>query len=72
MIKPISSSQMAESEEYKYTYHRSVLHSIDLLDVEFNIVQRGYSLVCQYNKQKSDMEYPVFHIVSGKKLNERI
>ena len=68
VIKPVSSSQMSGNEAYKYTYFRSVLHSIDLLNVEFNIVQRGYSLVCQYNKQKSDKEYPIFHIVSGKKL----
>ena len=68
VIKPVSSSQMAGSEEYKYTYFRSVLHSIDLLNVEFNIVQRGYSLVYQYNKEKSDKECPIFHIVSGKKI----
>ena len=68
VIKPVSSSQMAGDEEYKDTYFRSILHSIDLLNVEFNVVQRGYSLVCQYNKQKSDIECPVFHIVSGKKL----
>lgn len=68
VIKPISSSQMAGNEEYKYTYFRSILHSIDILNVEFNIVQRGYSLVYQYNKQKNDNGYPIFHIVSGKKL----
>ena len=68
VIKPISSSQMAENEEYKYTYLSSVLHSIDILDDEFNLVQKGYSLVYQYNKQRNDKEYPVFHIVSGKKL----
>lgn len=68
VIKPISSSRMAGNEAYKYTYFRSILHSIDLLNAEFNIVQRGYSLVYQYNKQKSDKECPVFHIVSGKKL----
>ena len=67
VIKPISSSQIAGSEECKYTYLRSILHSIDLLNVEFNIVQRGYSLVYQYDKQKNN-EYLVFHIVSGKKL----
>lgn len=67
VIKPISSSQMAGSEEYKYTYFRRVLHGIDLLNDEFNIVQRGYSLVYQYDKQKSDKDCPVFHVVSGKK-----
>ncbi len=68
VIKPISSSQMAGNEEYKYKYFRSILHSIDILNAEFNIVQRGYSLVYQYNKQESNKECPVFHIVSGKKL----
>ncbi len=68
VVKPISSSQIAGNEEHKYTYLRSILHSIDLLNVEFNIVQKGYSLVHQYNKQKNDNEYLVFHIVSGKKL----
>ena len=57
-----------QNEEYKYTYFTSILHSIDLLNVEFNIVQRGYSLVYQHNKQKNDKKYPIFHIVSGKKL----
>lgn len=66
VIKP-SASRMAGNEEYEDMYFRSVLHSIDLLNNEFDIVQRGYSLVYQYNKQKSDKECPVFHIVSGKK-----
>lgn len=68
VIRPISSSPMAGNEEYKYMYFKSILHSIELLNDEFNIVQRGYSLVYQYNKQKSDKECPVFHIVSGKKI----
>ena len=59
-IKPVS-SQMAGNE--------SILYSIDLLDNEFNIVQRGYSLVYQYNGEKDDMDCPIFHIVSGKKLD---
>ena len=63
-----SETQIAENEEYIYAYLRNILHSIDLLDAEFNIVQRGYSLVYQYDKQKNDKEYPVFHIVSGKKI----
>ena len=68
VIKPVSSSQTAGDEEYKDTYFRSILHSIDLLNAEFNIVQRGYSLVYQSNQTKRDKEYPTFHIVSGKKL----
>ncbi|MDE7273559.1 MAG: HIT domain-containing protein [Lachnospiraceae bacterium] len=68
VIKPISSFQMAGNEEYKYTYFRSILHSIDLLNVEFNIVQRGYSLVYQHDKRKDDNECFTFHVISGKKL----
>lgn len=68
VIKPVSSSRMAGNEEYNDTYFRSILHSIDLLNAEFNIVQRGYSLVYECNKKKNDKECPVFHIVSGKKL----
>lgn len=68
VIKPVSASRMAGNEEYKDMYFRSVLHSIDLLNDGFHIVQRGYSLVYQCNKQKSDKECPVFHIVSGKRL----
>lgn len=49
-------------------YFRSVLQSIALLDTRFHIVQRGYSLVCQRGALASDAEWPVFHIVSGKRL----
>ncbi len=69
VIQSASSAQMRRNEEDKSTYFRGILHSIDLLNAEFNIVQRGYSLVCQYNKPTGDQECPVFHIVSGKKLN---
>ncbi len=68
VIQPVSASQIAGAGEYKDTYFRSILRSIDLLNAEFNIVQRGYSLVCQHNKEKCDNECPIFHIVSGKKL----
>lgn len=68
VIKPVSASRMAEDEEYKNMYFKSVLHRIDLLNAGFNIVQRGYSLVYQCNKQKSDKQCPIFHIISGKRL----
>lgn len=64
VIKPIF--QMEENEEHPYAYFRSVLHSIDVLNAQFNIVRRGYSLVYQHN-QPNDMACPIFHIVSGKK-----
>ncbi len=70
VIKPVSSSQIEGNGDDKYMYFSGILHSIDILNAEFNIVQRGYSLVYQYNKQKSDEECPIFHIVSGKKLKQ--
>ena len=58
VLKPMHASQDA--------YFRSVLHSINLLDRQFHIVQKGYSLVYQHGpRQNAGM--PVFHIVSGKK-----
>lgn len=65
VVKLASSSKMAGNEEHTYAYLKSVLHSIDLLGDKFDIVQRGYSLIYQYNKENGDMECPVFHIVSG-------
>ena len=49
-------------------YVRTILHSINSLDAELNIVQRGYSFVYQFNSQENDRNCPVFHIISGKKL----
>lgn len=57
-----------KSVSFQMTGNESILHSIDLLDDEFNIVQRGYSLVYRYNGEKGEMECPVWHVVSGKKL----
>lgn len=59
VLKPAQASQCA--------YFRNVLHSINLLNNQFHIVQKGYSLVYQHNPQKNDREIPVFHITSGKK-----
>lgn len=48
-------------------YFGGILQSIGCLDAEFDITQRGYSLVYQ-SHQLLDWERPIFHIVSGKKL----
>lgn len=69
VIRPVSSSQMVENEECESAYFRGVLHSIDLLNAKCNILRKGYSLVYQFYKQRSDMDRPVFHIVSGRRLN---
>ena len=55
VLTPECSSQSA--------YFQSVLRSIDRLNDQFSIVQKGYSLVYQHSAQN----IPVFHIVSGKK-----
>lgn len=68
VIQPALPAKTAGSEADKERYFAGVLRSIDLLDTEFHIVEKGYSLVYQYNnKKKSDGEYPVFHLVSGAK-----
>lgn len=60
----VSASPM---KECNHAYFRGVLRSIRWLNNELDIVQRGYSLVYQYYKGKSDPACPVFHIVSGKR-----
>ena len=60
VVKPVTGA--------KTEYFKSVLRCIDRLDVEFQIVQRGYSLVHQHNGQPENGELPVFHIVSGKRI----
>ena len=59
VLKPVRTSQEA--------YFKNVLQSIDLLDKQFQIVQKGYSLVYQHIPQKNDQEIPVFHMISGPK-----
>lgn len=68
VIKPIDGLVMPENEKYRHAYFESVLRSIDLLNDAFHIVPKGYSLVYQCDQQPSDKEYPVFHVVSGKRL----
>lgn len=57
----------ARSEERPPAYFRSVLRSMDRLDAEYHIVERGYSLVWQYRRENDDQQCPVFHLISGKK-----
>ena len=56
------------STEHPQDYFKSVLQSINQLNAEYDIVSRGYSLVYQQTPNIADV-LPVFHIVSGKKLN---
>lgn len=66
VMQPISSFQMTRDDKDKDAFLGSVLHSIDRLNDECDIVQRGYSLVYQHRKN-CEIDCPVFHIVSGKK-----
>lgn len=68
VIKPVSLTQSAGNGEDKNMYFMSVLHSIGVLDAKSSIVQRGYSLVYQHEKN-SDKGFPVFYIVSGKRVS---
>lgn len=56
------------STEHPQDYFKSVLQSINQLNAEYGIVSKGYSLVYQHIANTADA-YPVFHIISGKKLN---
>lgn len=60
-IPPVSRGQITNE------YCKVIMQSIDLLDMEFNIVKKGYSLVYQYDKQTSNFDIPTFHIIAGRK-----
>lgn len=68
VIKPVSLTQSAGSGENKNMYFMSVLHSIGVVDAKSSIVQGGYSLVYQHEKN-GDKGFPVFHVVSGKRVS---
>lgn len=57
-LKPVQANQSA--------YFRSVLQTVELLDDQFKIVEKGYSIVYQHSPQQH-REMPVFHITSGSK-----
>ena len=61
----------AESGQITNEYCKDILQNIELLNKEFSIVKKGYSLVYQYEKKKGDTAIPTFHIIAGKK-GERI
>lgn len=64
-IPAVSSGQITKE------YFKDILQSVDLLNKEFSIVKKGYSLVYQYEKKTGDTDIPIFHIIAGKK-GERI
>ncbi len=59
----------AESGQITNEYCKDILQNIELLNKEFSIVKKGYSLVYQYEKQTGSNNTPAFHIVAGKKLS---
>ena len=58
------------TEKEKERYFRSVLHGIDLLDDDFDIVQRGYSLIYRCGNMQDSDKGAVFHVVSGRKTKD--
>ena len=68
VMKSIAPFPMTEKE--KERYFRSVLHGIDLLNVEFDIVQRGYSLIYRCGNMQDSDKGAVFHVVSGRKTKD--
>lgn len=50
-------------------YLQGVLKALHQLDASFGIVQKGYSLVYQYDRAQDSPEKPLFHLISGKKAN---
>ena len=59
----------AVSGQITKEYFKDIMCTIDLLDKEFDIVKKGYSLVYQYEKRANSNNNPAFHIVAGKKLS---
>ncbi|MBO5178436.1 MAG: HIT domain-containing protein [Lachnospiraceae bacterium] len=59
----------AESGQITNEYCKDILQNIELLNKEFSIVKKGYSLVYQYEKKTGDTAISAFHIVAGKKLS---
>lgn len=58
------------TEKEKERYFRSVLHGIDLLDDEFDIVQKGYSFIYRCGNMQDSGMGPVFHVVAGRKTKD--
>lgn len=65
VIKSSSSNEVG-NEEKREAYFKGVLRGIEVLNEEFKIVDRGYSLVYQCNKY-CDINCSIYHIVSGNK-----
>ena len=63
VMRPAAVSQGDSS-----AYFRSVLRSVSRLCAACQLAEKGYSLVYQYEKQKDDLDHPVFHLIAGKRL----
>lgn len=50
-------------------YFKDIVQQITLLNQEFDMEKKGYSLVYQYEKLAGNNNTPAFHIVAGKKLS---
>ncbi|MBP3578098.1 MAG: HIT family protein [Lachnospiraceae bacterium] len=60
---------VVSSEQITKEYFKDIMQRINWLDMEFDIVKKGYSLVYQHEKQTGDNNTLAFHIVAGKKLS---
>ena len=65
-----SNATFLMTEKEKERYFRSVLHGIDLLDDEFDIVQKGYSFIYRCGNMQDSGMGPVFHVVAGRKTKD--
>ena len=61
-VIPAVSSRQITTE-----YFKDIMQQISLMNEEFDIVQKGYSLVYQFEKQKGDIDVPVLHVIAGRK-----
>ncbi len=67
VLSPLEAALPPTDEEALCSYLDSVLRSIAALDAQFSLTEMGYSLVWQCSRQPGDEEWPVFHIIAGKR-----
>lgn len=59
--------QNRENEKAIADYFSKLLKGIGYLEDRFGIVAKGYSLVYQCHMQEEKPEFPVFHVIAGKR-----
>ena len=56
-----------ENEKAKADYFSKLLKGIGYLEDRYGIVAKGYSLVYQCHMNEEQTEFPVFHVIAGKR-----